>query len=291
MSFDYDLFVIGAGPGGVSAARLAATHGARVAIAERDKVGGTCVIHGCIPEKLMVYAASFSQVFDDADEYGWGKVQRRVNWPQFMAAKDKAIEHLSQLHIQHLNEAGVELIYGQTKFLDAHTLDVGGRKITADKILIAVGAEAVKPNIAGIQYAITSREMFELKQQPEHLAVIGSDQIAVKFAGSMNGLISKVTLIVPEDLVLPNRDQDIQTTVQESMIKNGIQVLCNTNVEKIEQVKDGLRLTLSGDNQDTITVNTVLCVTDRVPNLSGLDLEKGEHPVLAETPKRAGANR
>ncbi len=190
MSFDYDLFVIGAGPGGVSAARLAATHGASVAIAERDKVGGTCVIHGCIPGKLMVYAASFSHIFEDADEYGWGKVQRRVNWQQFMVAKDRAIEHLSQLHIQHLNEAGVELIYGQTKFLDAHTLDVGGRKITSDKILIAVGAEAVKPNIPGIEYAITSRQMFELKQQPEHLAIIGSDQIAVKFAGrgSMTGM-------------------------------------------------------------------------------------------------------
>ena len=274
MSFDYNLFVIGAGPGGVSTARLAATHGANVAIAERDKVGGTCVIHGCIPEKLMVYAASFSHVFEDADEYGWGKVQRRVNWQQFMAAKDRAIEHLSQLHIQHLNEAGVELIYGQTKFLDAHTLDVGGRKITSDKILIAVGAEAVKPNIPGIEYAITSRQMFELKQQPEHLAIIGSDQIAVKFAGSMNGLISKVTLIVPEERVLPSRDEDVRTTVQQSMVKNGIQVFCNTTVKKIEQSQDGLRLTLSGDNQDTITVNTVLCVTGRVPNLSGLNLEK-----------------
>lgn len=274
MNFDYDLFVIGAGPGGVSAARLAATHGANVVIAERDKVGGTCVIHGCIPEKLMVYAASFSHVFEDADEYGWGKVQRRVNWQQFMAAKDRAIEHLSQLHIQHLNEAGVELIYGQTKFLDAHTLDVGGRKITSDKILIAVGAEAVKPDIPGIEHAITSRQMFELKQQPEHLAIIGSDQIAVKFAGSMNGLISKVTLIVPEDRVLPSRDEDVRTTVQQSMVKNGIQVFCNTTVKKIEQSQDGLRLTLSGDNQDTITVNTVLCVTGRVPNLSGLNLEK-----------------
>ncbi|MBW4629087.1 MAG: glutathione-disulfide reductase [Brasilonema octagenarum HA4186-MV1] len=274
MNFDYDLFVIGAGPGGIAAARLAAAYGARVAIAERDQVGGTCVIHGCIPEKLMVYAASFSHFFEDADEYGWGKVQRRINWQQFIAAKDRAIEHLSQLHIKHLKEAGVELIYGQTKFLDAHTLDVAGRKITADKILIAVGGEAVKPNIPGIEYAITSRQMFELKQQPEHIAIIGSDQIAVKFAGSMNGLISKVTLIVAEDRVLPNRDEDIRTAVQESMEKNGIQVLCNTAVEKIEQIQDGFRLNLSGGKQDTVTVNTVLCATGRTPNLSGLDLEK-----------------
>lgn len=161
MSFDYDLFVIGAGSGGVAAARLAATYGARVAISERDKVGGTCVVHGCIPEKLMAYAASFSHVFEDADEYGWDKVQRRVSWQQFMIAKDRAIEHLSQLHIQHLQEVGVELICGQTKFLDAHTLDVGGCRITTDKILIAVGAEAVKLNVSRIKYVITSRQMFK----------------------------------------------------------------------------------------------------------------------------------
>ena len=137
------------------------------------------------------------------------------------------------------------MIYGYTKFLDAHTLDVGGQRITADKILIAVGGEAVKPKIPGIEYAITSRQMFELKQQPEHLAIIGSDQIAIKFAGSMNGLLSKVTLIVHEDRILPGCDQDIRTTVQEGMSKHGIQILCNTSVKKIEQLQDGLSLSLS----------------------------------------------
>lgn len=273
MSFDYDLFVIGAGPGGVAAARRAANYGVHVAVAERDRVGGTCVIHGCIPEKLLAYAASFSHVFEDADEYGWGKVSDRVDWHQFMAAKDRAIARLSLLHIQHLQEAGVELMKGHSKFLDAHTLDVGGRRITADKILIAVGGEAVKPNIPGIEYAITSREMFELKQQPEHILIIGSDQIAMKFAGSMNGLISKVTLVVPEECVLPSCDEDLRTTVQEGLMKHGVQVLCNTSVKKIEQVQDGLSVSLSGNNQDTLIVNTVLCVTGRVPNLSGLGLE------------------
>jgi len=134
-----------------------------------------------------------------------------------MAAKDRAIARLSLLHIQHLQEAGVELMKGHSKFLDAHTLDVGGRRITADKILIAVGGEAVKPNIPGIEYAITSREMFELKQQPEHILIIGSDQIAMKFAGSMNGLISKVTLVMPENRVLPSFDEDLRTTVQEGL--------------------------------------------------------------------------
>lgn len=125
MSFNYDLFVIGASFGGIAAAKLAATYGARVTISERDQVGGTCVVHGCIPEKLMASAVSFSHVFEDADEYGWGKVQRRVSWQQFMTAKDRVIERLSQLHIQHLQEAGVKLICGQTKFLNTHTLDIG----------------------------------------------------------------------------------------------------------------------------------------------------------------------
>ena len=273
MNFDYDLFVIGAGPGGVAAARRAATYGAHVAIAERDRVGGTCVIHGCIPEKLMAYAASFLHFFEDADEYGWGKVSERFNWSQFMAARDRAISHLSQLHIQHLQEVGVELIQANTKFLDAYTLDISGRRITADKILIAVGGEAVKPNIPGIEYAINTRQMFELKQQPEHIAIIGSDQIAVKFAGTMNGLISKVTLVVLEDQILPGRDEDIRTTVQQGLSAHGIKILCNTSVKKIEQVQAGLSLSLSGD-QDSFTVDTVLCATGRVPNLVGLELEK-----------------
>lgn len=221
----------------------------------------------------MSYAASFSHVFQDADEYGWGKVSDRINWAQFMTAKDRAINHLSQLHIQHLQEAGIELIKGHSKFLDTHTLEVGGNLITADKILIAVGGEAVKPNIQGIEYAITSREMFELKQKPEHILIIGSDQIAMKFAGSLNGLSSKVTLIIAEDRVLPDYDEDLRTSVQEGLIKHGIQILCNTSVKKIEQVQDGLRVSLSGNSQDTLTVNIVLCITGRVPNLSGLDLE------------------
>lgn len=273
MKFDYDLFVIGAGPGGISAARRAAEYGFHVAIAERDRVGGTCVIHGCIPEKLLSYAASFSHVLEDADEYGWNKVNERFDWHKFMAAKDRAIEHLSQLHIQHLQTAGVELVKGDTKFLDAHTLDIGGRRITADKILIAVGGEATKPNIPGIEYAITSREMFELKQPPEHLLIIGSDQIAIKFAGSMNGSLLKVTLIVAEDCVLPGYDEDLRTTVRDGLIKNGVRVFCNTTVETIELVEAGLNVSLSGDSQDALTVDTVLCVTGRVPNVSNLGLE------------------
>lgn len=273
MSFDYDLFVIGAGPGGNAAAQRAAAYGARVAIAERDKVGGTCVIHGCIPEKLMVYAASFSHIFQNADEYGWGKIQGDFDWSQFMTARDRDINHLSQLHVQHLQKAGVKLIHGHTSFLDTHILNVGGSRFTAKKILIAVGGSDVKPNIPGIEHAITMHEMLQLKQQPEHLAIIGSNHIAVKFAGIMNGLLSKVTLVVLEEHILPGCDEDIRTTVQEGMTKQGIQVICNTSVQKIESVQNGLNLTLLGECQDTLTVDTIVCVTGRTPNLSDLSLE------------------
>lgn len=275
MSFDYDLFIIGAGPGGLAAAERAATYGVRIAIAEQDRVGGTCVIHGCIPEKLMNYAASFSQALQNADEYGWGKVSRNFDWSRFMEAKTKNIDHLCRVHTQHLQEAGVKLINGHAKFLDAHTVKIGNHQFTAEKILIAVGGKAIKPeNISGIESAITTREMLDLKNSPEHLAIIGSNHIAVKCAGIMNALVPRVTLIVPEEQILPECDQDLQTAVQEGMSQEGIQILCQTRVEKIETVSTGLKLWLSSDNPTQLTVNTVVWIGDRVPNLQGLDLKK-----------------
>lgn len=273
MSFDYDLFVIGAGPGGLAASERTTTYGARVAIAEQDRVGGTCVVHGCIPEKMMTYAASFSEVLQNADEYGWGKVQENFDWSQFMAARNREINYLSQVHTQHLQKAGVELLKGHVRFLNSHTLEIEGTQITADKILIAVGATDVKPNIPGVEYAISTREMLQLEQQPDHLAIIGSNHIAVKLAGIMNGLISKVTQIVCEDKILPSCDEDLRTTIQEEMTRLGIRICCNSSVEKIERAQNCLNLIIS-DNSEPVTVETVVFIQDRVPNLDGLELEK-----------------
>ncbi len=225
MTFDYDLFVIGAGPGGLAAAEQVGGYGARVAIAEQDLVGGTCVIRGCIPEKLMSYAASFSELYQDGVGYGWRKSQTIFDWHQFMTAKTEEIHRLRQVHIQSLEKAGVELIKGRATFLDAHTLDVEGRQITADKILIAVGGEAVKPEVPGIEYAITSRELFELQQQPKQVAIIGGDYIAVKLAGIMRGLGSQVTQVIQEDYILSGFDEDIRRGVTEGMAQRGIQIL------------------------------------------------------------------
>lgn len=274
MTFDYDLFVIGAGPGGLAAAEQVAGYGARVAIAEQNLVGGTCVIRGCIPEKLMCFAAGFSDLYQDGVGYGWSKAHSTFDWHQFMAAKDQEIHRLAKVHIQSLEEAGVELIQGRATFLDAHTLEVVGRQITAEKILIAVGGEAVKPEIPGIEHAISARELFDLKQQPKHIAVMGGDYIAVKLAGIMNGLGSQVTQMLHEDHILSGFDEDICSAVTEEMTKRGIQILNNTAVKKIEQEQDDLHLTLSGTCPNTLSIDTVLYVAGHAPNLSGLNLEK-----------------
>jgi glutathione reductase (NADPH) len=274
MRFDYDLFVIGAGPGGLAASERAGAYGARVAIAEQDLIGGTCVIRGCIPEKLMSFAAEFSDNSQNAAGYGWDKVPCTFDWQQFIAAKEQEIHRLSQVHSQKLEEAGVELIKGRATFSDAHTVEVEGRQITANKILIAVGAEAVKPEIPGIEHAITSRELFNLKQQPKHIAVIGCNYIAVKLAGIMSNLGSQVTQVIVEDHVLCGFDKDISIAVQEAMTKGGIQILNNTTVKEIERVGDELDLILSGKSQNTLSTDTVLYAIGRVPNVRGLALEK-----------------
>ncbi len=274
MKFDYDLLVIGAGPGGLAAAKQVAAYGARVAIAEQDLVGGTCVIRGCIPEKLMSFAAEFSEDSQNAEGYGWNQDKNIFDWQQFIAAKEQEIHRLSQVHHQMLEKAGVKLIKGHASFSDAHTLKVAEHQITADKVLIAVGAKAVKLEIPGIEHAITAGELFNLKEQPKHIAVISGDYIAVKLAGIMNNLGSQVTQVIGEDHILSTFDKDICIAVTESLTQRGIQILNNTVVKKIERRGDKQDLTLSGKSQNTLSVDTVLDGTLRVPNIIGLALEK-----------------
>ena len=274
MRFDYDLFVIGAGPGGLAASEEAAGYGVRVAIAEQDSVGGTCVIRGCIPEKLMSFAAEFSDDSQVAAGYGWNQPQCAFDWQQFIAAKEREIHRLSQVHNQKLTKAGVELIKGCATFIDVHTLEVAGRQITADKILIAVGAKDVKPEIPGSEYTITSSQLFNLKQQPKHIVVVGGNYIPVKLAGILKNLGSQVTQVFLEDHILSAFDEDVALSVQEGMTKQGIQILENTTVKEIKRVGDELDLILSGKTEDVLSVDTVLFARCRTPNNSGLSLEK-----------------
>ncbi len=274
MSYDYDLLAIGAGSGGLAAAKKSASYGAKVAIAERELVGGTCVIRGCVPKKLLVYGSQFSHLYAEAVSYGWSPVESSLNWQYLITAIDKEVRRLSEIHIGLLAQAGVELLRGNVTFVDAHTVAVGDRQVTAEKILIAVGGEAFKPAIPGIELALTSREMFHLQVQPQHIAVVGGGYIAVEFAGIMKGLGSKVTQIVRRDLVLNGFDDDIRAYVQAGMVQHGIDFRFHTNVEKIEPVPAGLQLTLTGESETTLTVDAVLYATGRLPNLEGLGLEK-----------------
>ncbi|MGC9525189.1 MAG: glutathione-disulfide reductase [Limnospira sp.] len=279
MAYDYDLFVIGAGSGGLASSKRAASYGARVAIAENDLVGGTCVIRGCVPKKLMVYASHFSHLYKDAVGYGWSEVEPQFDWSKLVTAVDTEVKRLSQLHISFLEKAGVELIQGYAKFVDAHTVEVGDgcagadRKITADKILIAVGGKAVRPDIPGIEHSVISDDMFLLPEQPKRFAVWGGGYIAVEFASILNGLGSEVTEIIRRDLILRGFDEDIRASIQEGMANHGVNFRVNTTIESIEKVDDGLKINLSGENAEPLLVDALLCATGRKPKLDGLMLE------------------
>ena len=272
MAYDYDLFVIGAGSGGLASSKRA-SYGAKVAIAENDLVGGTCVIRGCVPKKLMVYGSRFSHFYKDAVGYGWSEVEPSFDWHKLIDAVNTEVLRLNKLHISFLEKAGVEIIEEYAKFIDPHTIEVGDRKVTADKILIAVGGKPEKIDIPGIEYSITSREIFHLKEQPKRMAVWGGGYIGVEFAGILNGVGTEVTQIIRRDSILRGFDTDISSNIQEGMVKHGINFRENTNVEKIEKVPEGLKVHLSGENAEPLIVDTFLCATGRKPNLAGLNLE------------------
>lgn len=275
MPFDYELFVIGAGSGGLAAAERAASYGARVAVSEEANTGGACVNYGCIPEKLLDYAASFSDLNQVASSYGWSECDRHLHWPKFIAAKDRHIQHLNQLHRKHLQEAGVEFLQGHTAFLDAHTLLVSDRRVTAEKILVAVGAKPEKPDLPGIEHTITWRELYHLPEQPRHLVIFGNDPIGVKVAGSLNALGSQVTLITETEYILPTLDTEISQTIQARMAQQGVQFINRTGIKQIERSSNGYyNLTLTGGEAAPTAVDAVLIDAARRPNLAELNLDK-----------------
>ncbi|MBO3461386.1 glutathione-disulfide reductase [Aetokthonos hydrillicola Thurmond2011] len=283
MSYDYDLFVIGAGSGGLAASKRAASYGAKVAIAEQDLVGGTCVIRGCIPKKLMVYGSDFPALFRNAAGYGWKVGDTQLDWEYLITAIDKEVRRLSQLHITFLEKAGVELIKSRATIFDSHTVEVDGRKVTAEKILIAVGGRPAKPDIPGNEYAITSNEMFNLKTQPKHIIIIGAGYIGTEFAGIMHGLGSEVTQILRKEVILKGFDEDISSGVQEAMINHGIRLIPNSEMKAIEPVPEGLKLTLSGEQEESVTADVILMATGRIPDVQGLGLENAGVEVVASS--------
>ena len=274
MTYEFDLCVLGGGSGGLAAAKRAAKYGAKVAIAEQAHLGGTCVNLGCIPKKLMVYAADFSHFLKDAHGYGWEVGSAQFDWQRFVTLRDQELMRIRQVQERLLMEAGIRVIRGRAKFLDAHTLEVGDRKLKADKILIAVGGKPNKLEIPGIEHAITSDEIFNLPQLPQRLVVLGGGYIGVEFASIFRGFGVEVTIMNPESCILTGFDRSLRDAVREGLIQRGVHSLCNTKTETIVATDDGLQLTLTGEHTDTIAADTVLCATGRSPKLDGLNLEQ-----------------
>jgi glutathione reductase (NADPH) len=271
MSFEYDLFVIGAGSGGVRAARMSASHGAKVAIAEEHRVGGTCVIRGCVPKKLFVYASYFAEEFEDAAGFGWEVGQSSFEWSKLVANKDTEIDRLNKIYMRNLKASGVEILNGRAVFKDAHTVLLDGREITANYILIAVGATPFMPQIEGIEHAISSNEAFYLKDFPSDITIVGGGYIAVEFAGIFNGLGANVTLVYRGEEILRGFDGDIRTHVQEEMIKKGIDIQIQNDVTSIKKVGKGFEVSFkNGTRQET---SCVMYATGRVPYVQGLGLD------------------
>jgi len=272
-SYDYDLFVIGAGSGGVRAARMAAMTGARVAVAEEYRVGGTCVIRGCVPKKLMVYASDFARQFETARGYGWTVDRPVFDWPTFLAAKDREIARLSGIYTTNLEKAGVDIFRAKAAFVDAHTLELVGqdKTITADKILIATGGRPIMPAIEGIEHAISSDQAFHLERLPERIVVVGGGYIAVEFAGIFHGLGVDTTLVYRGANLLRGFDEDVRAHLAEELAARGLKVTLACQHTRIERGQNGLISHLL-DNLK-IESDQVMFATGREPYVEGLNLD------------------
>ena len=269
--FDYDLFVIGAGSGGVRAARMAAGFGARVAIAEDRYLGGTCVNVGCVPKKLYVYASEYGKAFQDARGFGWQSEKPPFDWATLRDNKSTEITRLNGIYDRLLDGAGAELLDGRASIVDAHTVMVNEQRYTADKLLIATGGWPHVPEFPGSDLAVTSNEIFDLERFPERIAVVGGGYIAVEFAGIFNGLGAKTTQLYRGPLFLRGFDDDIREHAAQEISNSGVDLRFDTNVVSIEKGKNGLLLELTNGSQ--IEVDAVLYATGRKPHLDGLGLE------------------
>ncbi|MCK0068452.1 glutathione-disulfide reductase [Kordiimonas laminariae] len=271
MTFDYDLFVIGAGSGGVRASRIASSFGAKVAVAEEYRVGGTCVIRGCVPKKLLVYASHFSEDFHLAEGFGWTVGETSFDWKKLIDRKDAEIDRLNGLYINTLNGAGVEIINGRATVEDANTVRVGDKTYTAKKILVAVGGWPSMPDVPGIEHAISSNEALHLEEQPKRIVVVGGGYIAVEFAGIFAGMGSEVIQLYRGDQILRGFDDDLRERLAREMTGKGIDLRLGTNITEIKKTDDGVRLTLTDGS--TLDADAVMYATGRVPKTAGLGLE------------------
>ncbi len=271
-NFDYDLIVIGGGSGGVRAARISATHGAKVAICEEYRYGGTCVIRGCVPKKMFVYSSHFHEEFIDSASYGWDVEVKSFNWKKLIENKDKEIDRLNGIYGNLLKNAGCEVFDGRGELLNRNTVKIGDKTFTTERILVATGGTPFMPSIPGIEHAITSNEAFYLDELPESAVVVGGGYIAVEFAGIFNGLGVDTTLVYRGKQILRGFDQDVADHLSAEIQKKGINLKLNSDIEKIELVDGKKKLTYKDGS--TQTVDQVMYATGRAPNTTDVGLEK-----------------
>jgi glutathione reductase (NADPH) len=270
--FDFDLFVIGAGSGGVRASRMSASFGARVAVAEERYLGGTCVNVGCIPKKLLTYAAHYADDFEDAAAYGWTVGARSFDWATLIANKDREIARLNSVYGRLLDDAGVRRIEARARVVDAHTVEAGGKTYTAENLLVATGGWPRMPAIPGIELAISSNEAFHLKELPARVLVVGGGYIAVEFAGILAGLGARTALAHRGELFLRGFDDDIRAALAVEMKKRGIELRFDTKMASIERRGAGLRAHFVDGS--TADADQVLIAIGRDPNTAGFGLEE-----------------
>ena len=272
MAYDFDLFVIGAGSGGVRAGRFAAGFGARVAVAESRYLGGTCVNVGCVPKKFLVYGANFSDEFEHAKGFGWSLGEPSFDWSTLIANKDREIHRLNDIYRKLLVDSGVTLMEGHAKLRGPHEVEINGQVHTAEHILIATGGWPQVPEFTGREHAITSNEAFFLEKLPKRIVVVGGGYIAVEFASIFNGLGAQTTLMYRRELFLRGFDSSVRTHLHQELTKHGMDVQFNTDIASIEKLADG---TLQLGLKDGRTVNTdlVFYATGRRPMLDNLGLE------------------
>nr|WP_288356178.1 glutathione-disulfide reductase [uncultured Pseudomonas sp.] len=272
MTYDFDLFVIGAGSGGVRAARFAAGYGARVAVAESRYLGGTCVNVGCVPKKLLVYGAQFAEEFEHAEGFGWTPGQASFSWPTLIANKNREIERLNGIYRKLLVGSGVTLVEGHARLLDEHRVEVDGKTYSAERILIATGGWPHVPEIPGHEHAINSNQAFFLEELPKRILVVGGGYIAVEFASIFNGLGAQTSLLYRGDLFLRGFDKSLRTHLHEELSKRGLDVQFNTDIARIDKQADGsLKATLKDGR--TLEADCIFYATGRRPMLDNLGLE------------------
>jgi glutathione reductase (NADPH) len=271
--FDFDLFTIGAGSGGVAASRRAGAHGAKVAICEDVRVGGTCVLRGCVPKKLLVMGAHFSEDAEDARGFGWSIDGARLDWPTLIEKKDKELDRLNGVYLRLLRDSGVTLFEGRGVIVDPHTVEVAGKRYTAKHILIATGGTPIRPEIPGVEHVMTSDEALSVKELPKRLIVVGGGYIGCELAAVFRAAGSAVTMLIRGDTLLRGFDDDVRAAITLAYRKKGIEIVSEVIVRDVERDADG-SLNVLTKTEDTIDTDAVLYAIGRSPNTRGMGLEE-----------------